>query len=226
MVFSHPGYDRYFGSEGLLVAQNQDHKQTIDQTKSETHEGEQDQHPQDVETITIKKYANRRLYNTATSSYVTLDHLAEMVRDGEYFTVIDAKSGEDLTRSVLTQIIFEQENKGQNMLPIPFLRQLIGLYGDNLQSFVPSYLEMSMDAFRKNQETMRRSMSEAFTAPQSGMRIFEDAARKNMAFFEQGLKMFGLSHSNPSPSSPEDQIKALQEEIMRLKAELETQSKS
>lgn len=178
------------------------------------------------DSIVIKKYANRRLYNTATSSYVTLDHLAEMVRNGEEFHVIDAKSGEDLTRSVLTQIIFEQENKGQNMLPVPFLRQLIGLYGDNLQSFVPSYLEMSMDAFRKNQEAMRRSVSEAFTTPHSGMRIFEDAARKNMAFFEQGLKMFGLSDPR-GPGEPatgdrksDEEIKALRAEVERLRTEL------
>lgn len=179
------------------------------------------------ESIVIKKYANRRLYNTATSSYVTLDHLAEMVRNGEEFHVVDAKSGEDLTRSVLTQIIFEQESKGQNLLPVPFLRQLIGLYGDNLQSFVPSYLEMSMNAFRKNQEAMRRSVSEALSAPQSGMRIFEDAARQNMAFFEQGLKMFGLSRGPdgqpeaPGGSSePADENAALRAEIERLRAEL------
>lgn len=178
------------------------------------------------ESIVIKKYANRRLYNTATSSYVTLDHLAEMVRNGEEFHVVDAKSGEDLTRAVLTQIIFEQENKGQNLLPVPFLRQLIGLYGDNMQSFVPSYLEMSMNAFRKNQEAMRRSVSEAFTAPQSGMRIFEDAARKNMAFFEQGMKMFGLP-ATPGGDSGEtegtpgvDEVAVLKAEIEQLKAAL------
>jgi polyhydroxyalkanoate synthesis repressor PhaR len=173
----------------------------------------------DDEVITIKKYANRRLYNTATSSYVTLDHLAEMVRRGEVFLVVDAKSGEDLTRAVLTQIIFEQENKGQNMLPVSFLRQLIGLYGDNLQSFVPSYLEMSMDAFRRNQEAMRRSLSEAFTAPQSGMRIFEDAARQNMALFEQGLKMFGLSRPGQQ-MEPQDELDALRHEVDRLRREL------
>lgn len=177
-----------------------------------------------AEVITIKKYANRRLYNTATSSYVTLDHLAEMVRRGEDFVVIDAKSSEDLTRSVLTQIIFEQENKGQNMLPIPFLRQLIGLYGDNLQSFVPSYLEMSMDAFRKNQEAMRRSLSEAFTAPHSGMRIFEDAARQNMAFFEQGLKMFGLSPTEGGPGGNTAEVDALRREVEALRAKLAEKS--
>ncbi len=176
-----------------------------------------------ADPIIIKKYANRRLYNTATSSYVTLDYLAEMVRNGEEFNVVDAKSGEDLTRAVLTQIIFEQENKGQNLLPVPFLRQLIGLYGDNLQSFVPSYLEMSMNAFRKNQEAMRRSMSEAFSAPQSSMRIFEDAARKNMAFFEQGLKMFGLATPEggmPDDATPTDDVSVLRAEVERLREEL------
>ena len=98
----------------------------------------------DQEPITIKKYANRRLYNTATSSYVTLDHLCTMVKDGKEFTVVDAKSGEDITRSVLTQIIFEEESKGQNLLPIQFLRQLIQFYGDSMQSYVPSYLQISM----------------------------------------------------------------------------------
>ena len=105
--------------------------------------------------ITIKKYANRRLYNTAKSSYVTLEHLAQMVRDGQDFVVYDAKTGEDITRSVLTQIIFEEEAKGQNMLPISFLRQLIRLYGDSLQGVVPGYLEASMEAFGRNQEQLR-----------------------------------------------------------------------
>ncbi|WOI53896.1 polyhydroxyalkanoate synthesis repressor PhaR [Parvularcula sp. LCG005] len=178
-----------------------------------------------VESIVIKKYANRRLYNTATSSYVTLDHLAEMVRKGEEFNVVDAKTGDDLTRAVLTQIIFEQENKeGQNMLPVPFLRQLIGLYGDNLQSFVPSYLEMSMDAFRKNQEAMRQSMSEAFTAPQSGMRIFEDAARKNMAFFEQGLKMFGLARPEGGATN-QSEVETLRREVESLREQLDAAKK-
>ncbi|MBB4657801.1 polyhydroxyalkanoate synthesis repressor PhaR [Parvularcula dongshanensis] len=170
----------------------------------------------------VKKYANRRLYNTATSSYVTLEHLADMVRREEDFVVVDAKSGEDLTRSVLTQIIFEQENRGENMLPVPFLRQLIGLYGNNLSSFVPSYLEASMDAFAKNQETMRRSMSEAFASPQSGLKIFEDAAKKNMAFFEEGLRMFGLS--TPATTGNDDEVRALRAEVERLKAELAARS--
>ena len=107
------------------------------------------------DTIVIKKYANRRLYNTEKSSYVTLDHLAEMVREGQDFVVTDAKSGEDITRSVLTQIIFEEESKGHNMLPTKFLRQLISLYGDSVQGFVPGYLDASMEAFAKNQDFFR-----------------------------------------------------------------------
>ena len=112
--------------------------------------------------IIIKKYANRRLYNTATSSYVTLDHLCLMVQDGVEFVVYDAKSGEDITRSVLTQIIVEEEGKGQNLLPIKFLRQIIGLYGNSMQWMVPSYLDHMMEAFADNQERMRQSMQETF----------------------------------------------------------------
>ncbi|MEE2690439.1 MAG: polyhydroxyalkanoate synthesis repressor PhaR [Pseudomonadota bacterium] len=141
------------------------------------------------EPIVIKKYANRRLYNTATSSYVTLDYLSDMVKHGQDFVVYDAKTGDNITRSVLTQIIFEEENKGQNLLPVQFLRQLIKFYGDNLQSFLPSYLEMSMDAFSRNQEKLRAQMREAFGgAP--GYQMFEETARQNMALFEQAMKMF------------------------------------
>lgn len=139
--------------------------------------------------ITIKKYANRRLYNTAKSSYVTLDHLAEMVRDGDDFVVYDAKTGEDITRSVLTQIIFEEEAKGQNMLPINFLRQLIRLYGDTLQGYVPGYLEASMEAFSRNQERLREQVSAAFGA-NPALANFEAAARSNMELFENAMRMF------------------------------------
>lgn len=139
--------------------------------------------------ITIKKYANRRLYNTQTSSYVTLDYLSDMVKSGQDFNVFDAKTGEDITRSVLTQIIFEEENKGQNLLPIQFLRQLIRFYGDSMQSFVPSYLEMSMDAFTSNQDKLRQQVSETFGAG-TGYKMFEETVRQNMAFFDQAMKMF------------------------------------
>src|SRR6185312_7260384 len=137
--------------------------------------------------ITIKKYANRRLYNTQTSSYVTLDHLCEMVKDGVEFEVRDARTGDDITRSVLTQIIFEEENKGQNLLPIRFLRQLIRMYGDSLQAFVPGYLDMSMESFTKNQEQMRTRMAEAFG---TGTQVLQDMARQNLAMFERAMKMF------------------------------------
>jgi polyhydroxyalkanoate synthesis repressor PhaR len=139
--------------------------------------------------VRIKKYANRRLYNTATSSYVTLDYLAQMVRNGTEFTVEDAKTGEDITRSVLTQIIVEEESKGQNMLPINFLRQLISLYGDNLQFLVPRYLEQSMESFSKNQEQMRSYMKDSF----GGMfpiDRFEEMSKQNMAFFDQAMRMW------------------------------------
>jgi polyhydroxyalkanoate synthesis repressor PhaR len=138
--------------------------------------------------VVIKKYANRRLYNTSTSMYVTLDHLAQMVKDKTEFVVYDAKTGDDITRSVLTQIIFEEESKGQNLLPISFLRQLIGFYGDNLQGLVPQYLEMAMQSFAKNQEQMRKAMQGAF-----GFNPFaqmEQQTRQSMAMFEQAMKMF------------------------------------
>jgi len=137
--------------------------------------------------VVIKKYANRRLYNTQTSSYVTLDHLCEMVKAGTEFEVRDARSGEDITRSVLTQIIFEEEAKGQNLLPIRFLRQLIRLYGDSLQAFVPGYLDLSMESFTKNQEAMRTRMAEAFGG---GSQALEAMTRQNLAMFERAMKMF------------------------------------
>jgi len=139
--------------------------------------------------ITIKKYANRRLYNTATSSYVTLDHLCQMVKEGVDFAVYDAKTGEDITRSVLTQIIVEEEAKGQNLLPINFLRQLISFYGDNLQFLLPRYLDQSMDSFASNQEQMRRYMQESFGGMFPFGR-FEEMSKQNLAFFEKAMKMF------------------------------------
>lgn len=139
------------------------------------------------ETVVIKKYANRRLYNTAASTYVTLDNLSEMVREGVDFIVLDAKSGEDITRSVLTQIIFEQESKGQSMLPVQFLRRLIRFYGDQMQGFLPPYLEMSMESFSKAQEKMRENMSRAFGAT-TPMAAFEEQAQRNMTMFQQALQ--------------------------------------
>src|ERR1700740_2697156 len=118
--------------------------------------------PNNSKPVVVKKYANRRLYNTATSSYVTLDDLARMIKDGGDFVAYDAKTGEDITRSVLTQIIVEQEQKGQNLLPISFLRQLISLYGDSMQWLVPRYLEHAMETFARNQEQLRKNLQEAF----------------------------------------------------------------
>lgn len=139
--------------------------------------------------VVIKKYANRRLYNTATSAYVTLDHLSQMVKDKTDFVVYDAKTGDEITRFVLTQIIFEEESKGgQTLLPIPFLRQLISFYGDSLQGVVPQYLEMSMTQFARNQEQMRRYMQNAFGF--NPFQQFESMGKQNMAMFENAMRMF------------------------------------
>jgi polyhydroxyalkanoate synthesis repressor PhaR len=141
--------------------------------------------------VKIKKYANRRLYNTGTSTYVTLEDLATMVKSGEDFAVEDAKTGEDITRSVLTQIIFEQENKegGENLLPIKFLRQLIGFYGGSMQKFVPSYLEVSLESFTREQEKFQQQISQAFGATPFGP-MMEETARRNMEMFKQAFAMF------------------------------------
>lgn len=137
----------------------------------------------------IKKYANRRLYNTGTSTYVTLEDLAQMVKSGEEFIVHDAKSGENITRSVLTQIIFDQEAKeGQNLLPIAFLRQLIGFYGDSMQAMVPSYLEHSMNTFAREQDKLREQMAQTFGG--LGMGVMEDHVRRNMEMFQKAMTMF------------------------------------
>lgn len=160
------------------------------------------------EPIIIKKYANRRLYNTGTSTYVTLEDLAEMVKRGEEFSVQDAKSGDDITHPVLTQIIFELENKeGQNMLPVPFLRQLISFYGDQMQMIVPSFLEQSMSAFTKEQERLREQMKAAFgkgpydmmkmAAP---MKALEEQTRRNLEMFQNAMRLF-----TPFPSAPQQQ---------------------
>ncbi len=138
------------------------------------------------EPVVIKKYANRRLYNTAASSYVTLEHLSEMVREGVDFVVLDAKTGDDITRSVLAQIIFDQESKGQNLLPVAFLRRLIRFYGDQMQGFLPPYLDMSMESFSKAQEQMRENISRTFGAT-TPMAAFEEQAQRNMALFQQAM---------------------------------------
>ena len=172
----------------------------------------------------IKKYANRRLYHTGTSTYVTLDDLAEMVKKGHEFLVQDAKTGEDITRSVLTQIIFEQEGKaGQNLLPIAFLRQLIGYYGDSMQALVPSYLDYSIKALGENQQKFRDQMSTAFGPGSFGM--MDEHVQKNMAMFRDAMSMFtpfGLGGAVPkaTPSEPDTGTKGAETDLEALKREM------
>ncbi len=181
----------------------------------------------------VKKYANRRLYNTATSSYVTLDDLSKMVRVGEHFVVYDAKSGEDLTRSILTQIILEEDSKGRNLLPINFLRQLIGFYDDSLRAFLPRYLELSMENFARNQVQIRRYI-EGTLGRFFPIGPFEDMARQNMELLQRAATMFtpvpgaedtGNSEYPFSPQAPADadtssQIKDLNEKIDVLQKQI------
>ena len=191
----------------------------------------------DKAPVRIKKYANRRLYNTATSSYVTLDYLAQMVREGLDFTVEDAKTGEDITRSVLTQIIVEEEAKGQNMLPINFLRQLISLYGDNLQFLVPRYLEQSMESFARNQEQFRDYMKNSFGGMLPYERL-EEMSKQNMTFFEQAMRMwtpFSMPGNGPGnapggnaaqekphhPAPPSEKPAAASDELSDLKSQMQ-----
>jgi polyhydroxyalkanoate synthesis repressor PhaR len=199
----------------------------------------------DDDVIVIKKYANRRLYNTATSSYVTLDHLCEMVKQSKEFVVRDAKTGDDITRSVLTQIIFEEEGKGQNLLPINFLRQLIRFYGDSLQSFIPSYLEMSMNSFSKEQEKLRHRVTNVLGGRER-LSQFEDQIRHNLEMFDNAMRMFSpfrapggtaertaknQQATEKSPDAPEageereDELDELKKQISQMQAQLEALSK-
>ena len=186
--------------------------------------------------IVIKKYANRRLYDTSTSQYVTLDYLRDLVKKGTDFQVIDAKSGEDLTRGVLAQIIFEEEARGANLLPVDFLRQLIGFYGDSLQSVVPGYLQMSMNSFSQEQEEFRDRMTEAMTSPQASMAMIEEQTRRNMEMFGQAMRMFSpfTAASGAAPASGEtapasetedkkegDDVAAMREELDAMRAKLD-----
>ena len=185
---------------------------------------------------TIKKYANRRLYNTGTSTYVTLEDLAAMVKDGEDFLVYDAKTGDDITRQVLAQIIFEQENKaGQNLLPTTFLRQLIRFYGDSMQMVVPKYLEQSIDSLTREQEKFRKQMTSTF-----GMTPFaplEETVRRNMELFQQTFSMFkpfaaprpaASTEPEPDPNAepPKDSnIDDLRQQMKEMQERLERMSK-
>jgi polyhydroxyalkanoate synthesis repressor PhaR len=188
------------------------------------------------EPITIKKYANRRLYNTGTSTYVTLEDLATMVKNGEDFLVYDAKTGDDITRQVLAQIIFEQENKaGQNLLPTTFLRQLIRFYGDSMQMLVPRYLEQSIDTLTREQEKFRTQMTQAF----GGIGAFgplEEQVRRNMELFQQTFSMFkpftaprrgDAPADKPADDTPKssDDMDTLRRQMKEMQEKLERMSK-
>ncbi len=185
--------------------------------------------PDNGEPVVIKKYANRRLYNTASSSYVTLEHLCQMVKDDVEFVVLDAK-GNDITRSVLTQIIVEEEAKGEYLLPLSFLRQLISFYGDNMQRMLlPHYLEYSIDAFTKNQEEIQKYMEGTFgnMFPFGGQ--FEQTVKQNIEMFEQAMRIFAPfegsnPQSDPAPKAAEDSgaadMKSLQQQLDALQAQL------
>lgn len=158
------------------------------------------------EAVVIKKYANRRLYNTETSTYVTLEDLAAMVRSDRDFVVYDAKSGDDLTHSVLTQIIVEQENRvgGQTLLPVPFLRQLIRFYDDSIGRMVPGYLQFSLENLAKDQEKLRAQFTSAFSNPTAAFEVYQDMARKNMQMFEQAVSMWSnpFTQGGGAPGAP------------------------
>lgn len=170
-----------------------------------------------VQPIIIKKYANRRLYDTDSSAYITLDHLSVMTRAGREFKVIDAKSGDDITHNVLTQIIMEEETRGTTMLPVSFLRQLISMYGDQMQSMVPHYLEASMEAFRRNQEQFRTALSGMMDTSQNP---FETMARQNMAIMKAAADMWGRTPGAAPPRAQGDTPPAAANEVQALKNQL------
>ena len=168
--------------------------------------------------VIIKKYANRRLYNTETSAYITLEHLAAMVREGREFQVLDARSDDDITRSVLTQIIMDEEARGQTMLPVNFLRQLISMYGDSMQAMVPQYLDASMQAFRKNQAQFQKAMEGAF-----GGGPFAEIARRNMEMFEAATSAFKPKGKAAAggEAAKDDEIAALKAQMAELQSKIE-----
>ena len=188
--------------------------------------------------VIIKKYANRRLYDTSTSAYITLSHLSDLVKRGVDFEVRDAKTGDDLTRSVLTQIIFEQESNGQGALPINFLRQLIKFYGDGVQSALPAWLDMSMNSFAERQEKWRSGIGKAF--PMNPLGLFEEQTKRNLALFEKAMKLMvpgaaGVKRSsksadkNTGAEAPEidlsDPVSIMQAQMVAMQAQLEALSK-
>jgi len=178
------------------------------------------------DTVIIKKYANRRLYNTETSSYITLDHLAAMTREGRDFKVLDARTDEDITHNVLTQIIMDEETRGQTLLPVSFLRQLIALYGDSMQSMVPQYLEASMEAFRRNQQQFRSAMEGAFSGGP-----FAEIAKRNMAMFEAAADAFKpgakAAPATGAAAAPEggDDIATLKAQLASLQDKIDKMGK-
>jgi polyhydroxyalkanoate synthesis repressor PhaR len=185
------------------------------------------------ETVVIKKYANRRLYNTATSTYVTLDDLSQMVKKGTDFTVCDAKTGDDITKSVLTQIIFEEEGKGQNLLPINFLRQLIRFYGDSLQGLIPGYLEMSLGNLAKEQEYFRKQLTEVWGG--DPLKTMEEQAKRNMAMFGEAMKMFNpfaaamtppQAQKPAEPSNNKDELQALKDQLAKVQRTIDALANS
>ena len=174
----------------------------------------------DGSPVIIKKYANRRLYNTETSSYITLEHLAAMTREHRDFKVVDAKTDDDITHNVLTQIIMEEESRGQTLLPVSFLRQLITLYGDSMQAMVPGYLEASMDSFRRNQEQFKSAVEGAFAHSP-----FAEIAKRNLAMFEAAAHAFqpgapGTAGTAPTPAPTATEAPAKTDEMAALRAEL------
>jgi polyhydroxyalkanoate synthesis repressor PhaR len=190
--------------------------------------------------VVIKKYANRRLYNTATSTYVTLDDLSSMVKSGTDFVVFDAKTGEDITRSVLTQIIFEEENKGTNLLPINFLRQLIRYYGDSMQTLVPGYLEFSLENLTKEHDKIREQMMSAFGG--EPFKNMEEHAKRNMALFADAMKLFNPfaamamnPGAGPAPAKPnsagtqtpsKDDLQAMKDQLTAMQEKINTLAKN
>lgn len=192
--------------------------------------------------VVIKKYANRRLYNTASSSYVTLEHLSDMVKQGVDFVVYDAKTNEDITRTVLTQIIFEEESReGQNLLPIQFLRQLIGFYGNSMQAFLPSYLELSLATFAEQQERMRAQFASIGQGSGLGSGLggaYEDQIRQNLAMFDRAMKMFSpFAYTRPqeepapaakhasAPPAADETLDALKKQMAEMQAQIEKLAK-
>ena len=188
--------------------------------------------------VVIKKYANRRLYNTASSSYVTLEHLSDMVKQGVDFVVYDAKTNDDLTRQILTQIIFEEESRGEALLPVQFLRQLIGFYGNSMQAFLPSYLELSLATFAEQQERMRAQFASIGQGKGLGG-AYEDQIRQNLAMFDRAMKMFSpFAYTRPqdepapaakpaaaAPPASDETLDALKKQMAEMQAQIEKLAK-